>query len=133
MPMDTVSFRDLSVEEFDTTTLLEHATQQAIQRRYEDFFIADIDGHHYETFSYAQMCEYIEDPVMRDQAKYQGFGGGGITSANGSYQELGGRVTRYPGGARKRYRPDRSAISPSPRSGWMRSVSISSASFRPRC
>ena len=95
--MDTVNFRDLSVEEFDTTTLLQHATQQAIQRRYEDFFIADIDGHHYETFHYKQMCEFIEDPVMRDQAKYQGFGGGGITSANGSYQALGGRVTRYAG------------------------------------
>ena len=100
--MDTVNFRDLSVEEFDTTTLLEHANQQAIQRRYEDFFIADIDGHHYETYSFKQMCEYIEDPVMRDQAKYQGFGGGGITSQNGSYQSLGGRVTRYPGRSKEK-------------------------------
>jgi predicted TIM-barrel fold metal-dependent hydrolase len=81
--MDSTTFRDLSVEEFDTTTMLEHATQQAIQRRYEDFFIADIDGHHY--------------PVMRDQAKYQGMGGGGIASSRGGYQELMGRVTRYPG------------------------------------
>jgi uncharacterized protein len=103
--MDTVNFRDLSVEEFDTTTLLQHATEQAIQRRYEDFFIADIDGHHYETFSYAQMCEYIEDPVMRDQAKYQGFGGNGITTANGAYQELGGRVTRYPGRRKEKTPP----------------------------
>ncbi len=42
--MDSTTFRDLSVEEFDTTTMLEHATQQAIQRRYEDFFICDVDG-----------------------------------------------------------------------------------------
>ena len=95
--MDTVSFRDLSVEEFDTTTLLAHATQQAIQRRYEDFLIVDIDGHHYETASFAQICEFIEDPVMRQQAKYQGYGGGGITQGAGNYQELGGRVTRYAG------------------------------------
>src|SRR5690348_9331873 len=95
--MDSTTFRDLSVEEFDTTTLLEHATQQAIQRRYEDFFIADIDGHHYESGSFNRICEYIEDPVMRDQAKYQGMGGGGIASSRGGYQELGGRVTRYPG------------------------------------
>jgi hypothetical protein len=95
--MDSTTFRDLSVEEFDTTTMLEHATQQAIQRRYEDFFIADIDGHHYESGSFAQICEYIEDPVMRDQAKYQGMGGGGIASSRGGYQELMGRVTRYPG------------------------------------
>ncbi len=95
--MDTVSFRDLSVEEFDTTTLLAHASEQAIQRRYEDFLIVDIDGHHYETGSFAQICEFIEDPVMRDQAKYQGYGGSGITQGAGGYQELGGRITRYPG------------------------------------
>jgi uncharacterized protein len=95
--MDSTTFRDLSVEEFDTTTMLEHATQQAIQRRYEDFFICDVDGHHYESGSYAKICEYIEDPVLRDQAKYQGMGGGGIASSRGGYQELMGRVTRYPG------------------------------------
>src|ERR1700681_1538661 len=94
--MDTVNYRDLSVEEFDTTTLLAHAKEQAIQRRYEDFLIVDIDGHHYETESFAQICEFIEDPVMRDQAKYQGFGGAGITGP-GNYQALAGRVTRYPG------------------------------------
>src|ERR1700727_1955625 len=94
--MDTTNFRDLSVEEFDTTTLLQHANEQAIQRRYEDFFIADVDGHHYETESFKAVCEYIEDPVMRDQAKYQGFGGTGIASSQGGYQGIMGRVTRYP-------------------------------------
>jgi uncharacterized protein len=95
--MDTISFRDLSVEEFDTRTLLAHASAQAAQRRYEDFFIADIDGHHFETLSYKEIVEFIEDPVMRDQAKYQGFGGGGITSPSGGYQELVGRITRHDG------------------------------------
>jgi len=95
--MDTVSFRDLAVEEFDTRTLLIHAKEQAAQRRYEDFFIADIDGHHFETLSFAEIVEFIEDPVMRDQAKYQGFGGGGIASASGGYQELAGRITRRDG------------------------------------
>src|SRR5580698_921371 len=95
--MDSLNFRDLSVEEFDTRTLLAHADQQAIQRRYEDFLIVDVDAHHYETDSYAQICEYIEDPVMRDQAKYQGYGRTGITSGPGSHQNLPGRLTRYPG------------------------------------
>jgi hypothetical protein len=103
--MDSTTFRDLSVEEFDTTTMLQHANQQAIQRRYEDFFIADIDGHHYETGSFAQICEYIEDPVMRAQAKYQGMGGGGIASSRGGYQELGGRVTRYAGRRKEKTPP----------------------------
>jgi len=95
--MDTVNFRDLSVEEFDTKTLLAHANQQAIQRRYEDFLIVDVDAHHYETDSFAQIVEYIEDPVMRAQAKYQGFGAQGITSTSGGYQGLGGRITRNHG------------------------------------
>ena len=95
--MDSVNFRDLSVESFDTRTLLSHAKQQAEQRRYEDFLIVDVDAHHYETDSYAEICEYIEDPVMRDQALYQGFGRAGLTTASGGYQNLGGRLTRYPG------------------------------------
>jgi predicted TIM-barrel fold metal-dependent hydrolase len=103
--MDTVSYRDLAVEEFDTTTLLAHASQQAARRRYEDFLIVDIDGHHYETASFAQIAEFIEDPVMRDQAKYQGYGAGGITSGTGAYQELGGRVTRYPGRRKEKTPP----------------------------
>jgi hypothetical protein len=95
--MDSLNFRDLSVEEFDTATLLAHAKQQAIQRRYEDFLIVDVDAHHYETDSFARICDYIEDPVMRDQARYQGFGGQGITSSAGGYQGLTGRITRNHG------------------------------------
>jgi hypothetical protein len=95
--MDTVNFRDLAVEEFDTRTLLAHADAQAKQRRYEDFFIADIDGHHFETLSYAEIIHYIEDPVMRDQVKYQGYGGSGITGPSGFYQDMAGRITRKDG------------------------------------
>jgi predicted TIM-barrel fold metal-dependent hydrolase len=103
--MDTINYRDLAVEPFDTRTLLKHADEQAIQRRYEDFFIADIDGHHFETLSFAQIVEYIEDPVMRDQAKYQGVGGGGIASASGGYQELAGRITRWDGRRPEKLQP----------------------------
>jgi uncharacterized protein len=95
--MDTVNFRDLAVEEFDTRTLLQHAEAQARQRRYEDFFIADVDGHHFETLSYAEIVDYIDDPVMRDQVKYQGYGGSGITGPSGFYQNMAGRVTRKDG------------------------------------
>src|ERR1700743_516395 len=103
--MDSITIRDLSVEEFDTSTLLKHANDPAIQRRYEDFVIVDVDGHHYETSSFAQICEFIEDPVMRDQAKYQGYGGGGITSGAGGYQELGGRGPGYPRGPKEKAPP----------------------------
>ena len=90
------SFRDLSQEEFDTTTLLANAERQAKQRRYEDFLIVDVDSHHYETEAFAEIAEYIQDPVLRHEAKFQGMSRGGITSIDGSYQEIAGRITRYP-------------------------------------
>ena len=66
-------FRDLASEEFDTRTLLRNAVDQAIARKYEDFLIVDIDSHHYETEAFAEIAEYIDDPVMRLQAKFQGI------------------------------------------------------------
>jgi uncharacterized protein len=97
--MDThnVSFRDLAQEEFNTPQTLAHAAEQAAQRKYEDFTIVDIDSHHYETESFQQILEYIDDPVLRHQARFQGVGDRGITSPRGSYQEMAGRVTRYKG------------------------------------
>jgi predicted TIM-barrel fold metal-dependent hydrolase len=91
------NFRDLAAAEFDTTTLLAHAADQAIERRYEDFCIVDVDCHHYETEAFNEILQYMEDPVIRHEAKYQGTARGGIASADGSYQEIGGRITRYPG------------------------------------
>ena len=99
MNTQITNFRDLAVEEFDTTTLLEHAAQQAIDRKYEDFLIVDVDSHHYETESIQEIADYMDDPVLRHETKYQGMARGGITSADGSYQEIGGRITRYPAGA----------------------------------
>ena len=52
-----------------TTDHLAHATQQAEDRHYEDFMIVDVDSHHYETGSFKDILQYIEDPVMRDQFK----------------------------------------------------------------
>ncbi len=88
-------FRDVDLTTFDTTVALEHASNQAKQRHYEDFLIVDVDSHHYETESFKEIAEFIEDPVLRHEAKYQGFSGGGINIGKGSYQEMGGRIVRY--------------------------------------
>jgi hypothetical protein len=102
--MDTLntSLRDVTQDEFDTPTLLAHAAEQAAKRKYEEFCIVDVDSHHYETESFAQILEYIEDPVLRNQARFQGMRDGGITSSRGSYQEMAGRVTRYKGRAKEK-------------------------------
>ncbi|MER2536458.1 MAG: amidohydrolase family protein [Rhizobiaceae bacterium] len=85
-----------SRENFDSEQHLAHARQQAVRRGYEDFLIVDVDSHHYETEAFQEIAEYIDDPVLRLEAKYQGMARGGITSIDGSYQEMTGRVTRYP-------------------------------------
>ncbi len=85
---------DPARETFDTRSLLAHAQQQAEDRKYEDFMIIDVDAHHYETDSYRDIWEYIEDPVMRDQFKYT-KGATMMQRSTGGYQEMAGRITRY--------------------------------------
>ena len=40
---------DPAIKEFNTTKLLKNARKQAEDRNYKDFFICDVDSHHYET------------------------------------------------------------------------------------
>jgi uncharacterized protein len=89
-------FRDLANQEFDTRTLLKNAAHQAEVRHYEDFLIVDVDSHHYETEAFREISDYVDDPVLRHEFRYQGMSRGGVGSESGSYQEIGGRITRYP-------------------------------------
>src|SRR3546814_6619409 len=99
------TFRDLAVEEFNTETHLAHAEQQAAERGYDDFLIVDVDSHHYETEAFAEIAEYITDPVLRYEAQFQSMSRGGIPSIDGSYQELAGSITRYPNRPREKVQP----------------------------
>jgi uncharacterized protein len=92
-----VEMRDVQLDVYDTTDALAHARQQAIERRYEDFLIVDVDSHHYENESFSEIAEYIPDPVLRHDAAFQGMARTGIGVGNGSYQELNGRIIRYRG------------------------------------
>jgi uncharacterized protein len=92
----SITRRDLSTEEFNSSIHLRHAAQQAEARDYDDIVIVDIDSHHYETEAFREIAEYIDDPVLRLEAKFQGHTRGGIASIDGSYQEMTGRVRRYP-------------------------------------
>ncbi|HTK12413.1 MAG TPA: amidohydrolase family protein [Xanthobacteraceae bacterium] len=98
-------YRDVDHSTFNTTNALAHASAQAAARRYEDFLIVDVDSHHYETESFAQICDYIEDPVLRHEARTQGLSRGGLNNGKGSFQELGGRIIRYPGRRKEQVPP----------------------------
>src|SRR3954452_17810704 len=91
-------FRRISVEEFDTTKLLAHAARQAKERGYDKFPIIDVDSHHYENESMAEILGYLDDPVLRQLA----LAASGPNAKNArimntmvGYQDMGGRITRY--------------------------------------
>src|SRR5215469_2215134 len=71
----------------DTRDILAHAKKAALQRGLKDWFIVDVDAHHVETVSWAEIVEYIDDPVVREDAinfQKQRFGSPPY-GLNGSY------------------------------------------------
>jgi len=90
--------RRVSVEELNTTKLLAHARQQAVQRKFDDIVIVDCDAHHYENENWSEILPFMENDVMR-QLTVSGRSRGRhniVPSQAGFTQDMGGRVTRYP-------------------------------------
>ena len=76
---------------------LSHARSQAVQRKLDDMLIVDVDLHHYESEHYGEFLQFMEDPVLRHLTA----GGGGrprhsVVPSQIGYQDMGGRLTRYP-------------------------------------
>jgi predicted TIM-barrel fold metal-dependent hydrolase len=99
MELPLSDYRKMAVAEFDTTKLLAHASQQAKDRGYDRFPIVDVDSHHYESESMAEILEYLDDPVLRQLMMSAGQANAknnGVLPTGVGYQDMGGRVTRYP-------------------------------------
>lgn len=98
--MDLVSDRGrrVSVEELNTSRLLANARKQANQRKFDEMLIVDVDAHHYENEHLSEILPFMENDVFRQLAMAQGAKGsrGPIMVQNIGYQDMGGRVTRYP-------------------------------------
>jgi len=90
--------RRVTIEELNTTRLLAHARKQAHQRNLDDLVIVDVDAHHYENESYDEFLPYMENDVLRQLslASRTKNNRAGITASQVGYQDMGGRVTRYP-------------------------------------
>ena len=89
--------RRVTVDELNTTRLLAHARKQAVQRNLDDMLIVDVDAHHYESENYSEFLEYMENDVLKQltlsgRAKNRQA----IVPSGVGYQDMGGRVTRYP-------------------------------------
>ena len=91
------TLRDIDIYS-DTRDILAHARKDAVRRGIDDWFIVDIDAHHMESVSWAEVVTYIEDPVLRDQAvRFQrervGSPPYGLNADLGlRYQDVGGRI-----------------------------------------
>jgi predicted TIM-barrel fold metal-dependent hydrolase len=100
LPTGNEQYFRMSVDSFDTEKVLANAAKQRDKRGFEDVLIIDVDSHHYETESLGEILEYMEDPVLRQLANSStqvGQRGGGMFAlGRAGYQDVGGRVTRYP-------------------------------------
>ncbi len=90
--------RRVTVDELNTTQLLAHARQQAHQRKFDDMLIVDVDAHHYENEHMGDILPFMENDVLRQLSMAQGMkaGRGTLMPQQVGYQDIGGRVTRYP-------------------------------------
>ena len=94
--------KEIPVKEITTYTdsrdVLAKARQYADEHNLDDEFIVDIDAHHTETESWREIITYIDDPVVREQAKEMVFHRSGTPpyGMNGDlamrYQDVGGRI-----------------------------------------
>lgn len=85
-----------------TKDQLAHASQQAIERNFADYFIVDVDAHHGETASWTDILGHVEDPVMRRNGIYMTqnrFNTRGLlNSVEGmQYQDVFGRIVPQTG------------------------------------
>jgi len=90
--------RRVPVEELNTSRLLAHATQQAHQRKLDEMVIVDVDAHHYENEHIRDILPFMENDVLRQLSIAQTMKGGrgNLMPVQVGYQDMGGRVTRYP-------------------------------------
>lgn len=83
---------------YDTREMLDHARQQAVQRKFNDFLIVDIDSHHYEFDHWGAIASLMEDPVLRQlagvEASTREVFPASMRSNQVGYHDLGGRITR---------------------------------------
>src|SRR3954454_23863831 len=95
MDMPRSDVRPVELDIFSTPKHLEHASEQARARNYQDFLIVDVDSHHYESQHYAEVFEYVESPVVRDELKESASRRGvGVLNSQVGYQNTGGRIHR---------------------------------------
>src|SRR5260221_14753390 len=100
MDMPRSDVRPVDLDIYSTPKHLEHASEQARARNYQDFLIVDVDSHHYENEHYAEVFHYIESPVIRGEALEGASRRILMLSSQVGYHNTGGRTHREKVGAK---------------------------------
>jgi len=91
--------RRVSVDELNTSQLLSHARKEANRRKLDDVLIVDVDAHHYENEHFGDILPFMENEVFKQlsqSTRTSTRSRGTFTPQTIGYQDMGGRVTRYP-------------------------------------
>ena len=98
--------RQIPTNEFgrtsDTRDMLARAARQKEEYGLDDYLVIDVDAHHFESQSWAEVIDYIPDPVIKDIAgnfKIRGQVTPGMIQTSGwpPHQNVGGRIPHDPG------------------------------------
>jgi predicted TIM-barrel fold metal-dependent hydrolase len=99
--------RELAIKQFgrdsDTRDTLARAAMQRRKYKLDEYFIVDVDAHHFENQSWSEVLTYVTDPVVRQIAesfKARGFVTPGILGGGSrfpTHQNVGGRIPHDPG------------------------------------
>ena len=68
------------------------------KRKYDEMMIVDCDAHHYENESFSDIFEFMENDVLKQLTTGGRLKNGvqALLPTQIGYQDMGGRVTRYP-------------------------------------
>ena len=97
--MDLISDRGnrVTVGELNTSKLLSHARTQADNLHLKDMLIVDADSHHYEMEHLDEVLPFVENDVLKQLLMSNRMKGrGSILPSETSFQDMGGRISRYP-------------------------------------
>lgn len=91
--------------EYDVTAptleILDHGRQEADRLNLDDYFVVDVDAHREPTPHWPEVMEYIDNPVMRANAKADYGINGKLLYVNGTdgyhFQAMHGRVAHQSG------------------------------------
>ena len=90
--------RRVTVEELNTTSCWRTPASRRRSASFDDMLIVDVDAHHYENENFREIPAVHGKrrvPAAHHVGRAQG-GRGAVTATQVGYQDMGGRVTRYP-------------------------------------